>query len=358
MTTLDRTRRRRSRSRARYPDEEGYVERDGVRIFYEVYGDGRADGAPAADVVDHPLAALEDADPVPRAPLPRASRSTAAATAARTGPRAPRRTTSASSRSTRSRCWTRPATERAVARRRLVRRAAGALLLAAEHPERVAGAVFIGPARRARRRRCPSARCTPSTSRSTPTRAGRSTTATTGCATTATSSSSSSGSASPSRTRRSRSRTASAGRSRRRPRRSSRPRRGTGLPTGVEFARALRAASAARCSSSTATTTRSARTRRAQRSPRRPAASSSRSRASGHIPHARDPVKVNLLLRDFVAPPAARATLGARQVAPQARALHLLADRPRPRPARRRDRRASCASSIPTSRSTGSPSTR
>ena len=26
--------------RARYPDEEGYVERDGVRIFYEVYGDG------------------------------------------------------------------------------------------------------------------------------------------------------------------------------------------------------------------------------------------------------------------------------------------------------------------------------
>src|SRR6266540_753833 len=27
-------------SRARYPDEEGYVERDGVRIFYEVYGEG------------------------------------------------------------------------------------------------------------------------------------------------------------------------------------------------------------------------------------------------------------------------------------------------------------------------------
>jgi pimeloyl-ACP methyl ester carboxylesterase len=26
-------------SRARYPDEAGYVERDGVRIFYEVYGD-------------------------------------------------------------------------------------------------------------------------------------------------------------------------------------------------------------------------------------------------------------------------------------------------------------------------------
>ncbi len=26
-------------SRARYPDEEGFVERDGVRVFYEVYGD-------------------------------------------------------------------------------------------------------------------------------------------------------------------------------------------------------------------------------------------------------------------------------------------------------------------------------
>jgi hypothetical protein len=27
-------------SRARYPDEEAYVERDGRRLFYEVYGDG------------------------------------------------------------------------------------------------------------------------------------------------------------------------------------------------------------------------------------------------------------------------------------------------------------------------------
>src|SRR4051812_50093306 len=27
-------------SRARYPDEAGYVERDGVRLFYEVYGSG------------------------------------------------------------------------------------------------------------------------------------------------------------------------------------------------------------------------------------------------------------------------------------------------------------------------------
>src|SRR5271170_24830 len=27
-------------SRARYPDDEGFVERDGVRVFYEVYGEG------------------------------------------------------------------------------------------------------------------------------------------------------------------------------------------------------------------------------------------------------------------------------------------------------------------------------
>src|SRR5687768_5537609 len=32
--------RRREQSRARYPDEEGYAERDGVKIFYEVFGTG------------------------------------------------------------------------------------------------------------------------------------------------------------------------------------------------------------------------------------------------------------------------------------------------------------------------------
>jgi len=30
----------REQTRARYPDEEGYVERDGIRVFYEVYGHG------------------------------------------------------------------------------------------------------------------------------------------------------------------------------------------------------------------------------------------------------------------------------------------------------------------------------
>ena len=70
-------------------------------------------------------------------------------------PAEPRPTPSASSPPTRSRCSTRPATERAV----LVALSLGAqraLLLAAEHPERVDGAVFIAPgaaARRAGRRR-------------------------------------------------------------------------------------------------------------------------------------------------------------------------------------------------------------
>ena len=30
----------REQTRARYPDEEGYVEREGIRVFYEVYGEG------------------------------------------------------------------------------------------------------------------------------------------------------------------------------------------------------------------------------------------------------------------------------------------------------------------------------
>ena len=30
----------REQSRARYPDEDGYVERDGVRMYWESYGEG------------------------------------------------------------------------------------------------------------------------------------------------------------------------------------------------------------------------------------------------------------------------------------------------------------------------------
>ena len=40
MTTSEAPAGTREQTRARYPDEEGYVERDGVRLFYEVYGSG------------------------------------------------------------------------------------------------------------------------------------------------------------------------------------------------------------------------------------------------------------------------------------------------------------------------------
>src|ERR671916_3300001 len=40
MTTVQARASAREQTRARYPDEEGYVERDGVRVFYEVYGAG------------------------------------------------------------------------------------------------------------------------------------------------------------------------------------------------------------------------------------------------------------------------------------------------------------------------------
>ena len=79
---------------------------------------------------------------------------------------------------------------------------------------------------------------------------------------------------------------------------------------------------------------------------------------SGHGPHVRDPVKVNLLLREFVAParPPARWVRG--KSAPQARALHLIPDRARARAARRRDRGGAARPCTRTSRSTGSPRTR
>ena len=63
---------------------------------------------------------------------------------------------------------------------------------------------------------------------------------------------------------------------------------------------------------------------------------------SGHAPHARDPVKVNLLLRDFVDPPPP-GSLGPGQAPAPPRPLHLLADRARARPARRRDREGAAA---------------
>ena len=58
-------------SRARYPDEEGYIERDGVRVFWEFYGSGEPTILFLPDLDARALARLEGADPVLRASLPR-----------------------------------------------------------------------------------------------------------------------------------------------------------------------------------------------------------------------------------------------------------------------------------------------
>ena len=208
---------RAEQTRARYPDESGYVERDGVRLYYEVYGSGEPTRPPAPDLVDHPLAPLEDADPVPGAPLPGAARSTGAATGARTGPRAGY--ARARVRGRRARGHGRDRHRAGDARLALAGRAAGAAARGRASRARRGGRLHLPV--RAARRVAAGPHATPGTRSSTPTRAGRSTTATTGCGTTAASSSSSSRRCSPSRTRPSRSRTASAGGSRRRPRRSS-----------------------------------------------------------------------------------------------------------------------------------------
>ena len=70
----------------------------------------------------------------------------------------------------------------------------------------------------------------------------------------------------------------------------------------------------------------------------------------GHFSHVRDPVKINLLLRDFVAPPKPRRWTRGR-VRPEARAVYLLADRIGARTTRRVDRRrAAQAASRPRDR--------
>ncbi len=97
----------------------------------------------------------------------------------------------------------------------------------------------------------------------------------------------------------------------------------------------------------------------APRSPRRPAPSSSSGRASATARSARHPVPFNLMLRDFAerafAAAATPPAVAPRAAPPQARALRLLADRPRPRLARRRDRARAARARARSSRSTGSP---
>ena len=168
---------------------------------------GRADGAAAADVVDHPLPPLEAADPLPGPPLPRGGVRRPRQRAVRS-PRRPAAYADASSPPTRWRCWT-PPHRRAVARRAFAGRAARARCSPPSTPSACRRRLHLpgGAARPDRPRRRPP-RSRPSSTRRG---LGEVQPPTTGCATTATSWSSSSARCSPNRTRPSRSRTASAG---------------------------------------------------------------------------------------------------------------------------------------------------
>ena len=130
-------------SRARYPDEDGYIERDGVRVFYEVYGEGEPTilFLPTWTLVHSRVWKMQIAYFARRHRVivfdPRGN--------------------GRSDRPTEVRAYTEAefaqdaidvmdetGTERAVIVG-LSKGAQRALLLAAEHPDRVAGAVFIGP---------------------------------------------------------------------------------------------------------------------------------------------------------------------------------------------------------------------
>ena len=167
-------------TRARYPDAEGHVERDGVRISYEVYGEGETTVLlmPTWSIIHSRFWKLQ----IPY--LARRFRLVAfdgRGNGSPTGRRSRRRTPRPQFAADALAVLDATATEHAVVAS-LSRGAERSLHLAAGHPERVDGLAFIAPAlplgspATAAR-----ARQSASTSRATATRAGRSGTATTGC---------------------------------------------------------------------------------------------------------------------------------------------------------------------------------
>jgi pimeloyl-ACP methyl ester carboxylesterase/predicted glycosyltransferase len=143
MTTID-AHTVREQTRARYPDEEGYVERDGVRVFYEVYGSGEPTFLllPTWSIIHSRHW---------KAQIPYLARHARVVTFDGRGNGRSDRPGSVEAYDEREFAADAIAvldatgTERAV----IVGLSAGVLwgtLLAAEHPERVAGAVFIAPA--------------------------------------------------------------------------------------------------------------------------------------------------------------------------------------------------------------------
>jgi pimeloyl-ACP methyl ester carboxylesterase len=188
-------------TRARYPDDEGHVERDGVRVSWERYGDGE----PTVFLL--PTWSIVHSRSW-KAQIPYLARHFRVLTFDGRGNGRSDRPEGAAAYSEREfaadalAVLDATATERAV----LVSLSCGALwstLLAADHPGRVDGIVYIGPA---------VGLATPFSSRWTPMRDGPGTTGTIGCATTAASWSTSSRGASPSPIRPSSRRTASPGR--------------------------------------------------------------------------------------------------------------------------------------------------
>ena len=134
----------REQSRARYPDTEGYVERDGVRIFYEVYGQGEPTVLllPTWTIIHSRQWKMQ---------IPYLARHCRVVTFDGRGNGRSDRPTEASAYAETEYAADALAvldatgTDRAI----IVGFSMGAqrgLLLAAEHPERVDGAVFIGPA--------------------------------------------------------------------------------------------------------------------------------------------------------------------------------------------------------------------
>jgi pimeloyl-ACP methyl ester carboxylesterase len=134
----------REQTRARYPDDEGYVERDGVRLFYEVYGTGEPTVflLPTWSIFHSRHWKMQ---------IPYLARHCRVVTFDGRGNGRSDRPQGAEPYSIRAfaldalAILDATATERAV----LVGVSCATLwgvLLAAEHPERVAGAAFIGPA--------------------------------------------------------------------------------------------------------------------------------------------------------------------------------------------------------------------
>ena len=140
---------------------------------------GRADGLPDADVVDHPLAPLEDADPVPGAALPGADvrRARQRTLGPARGAATPRRDFAP----THWRSWTPPRPSRRCSSPSRCG-AQRSLLLAADHPDRVEARRLHLPVRAARRDRRGARRARLECAARVRRGLGRSTTATTGCA--------------------------------------------------------------------------------------------------------------------------------------------------------------------------------